>query len=208
MIRIYIADDHDIVRRGLDHILAEQPDMRVTGHAGDVAELLTLLRADEPDVLVLDISMPGASGLSVLPDLRSRYPGVAVVMLSSHAEEEYAVRSLRGGAAGYVSKLAAADELVAAVRHVHAGHTYVSVAVADRLVEDLRGGGVALHERLSPREFEALRLFAAGQSVSQAAETLSLSVKTVSTFRTHLLEKLRLRTTADLIRYAIEKQLV
>jgi DNA-binding NarL/FixJ family response regulator len=209
MIRIAMADDHAIVREGLKRILAKTNDLAVTGDVATADELLTLLRAHPFDVLVLDLTLGTRTGLELLKQVRSEFPRLPVLILSMHASEEYALRALRAGAAGYVQKESAPDELVSAVRKVVSGGTYVSSDLAERLAMQLaRAGSRPPHELLSDRELEVFLLLAAGKSVSEIAADLNLSVKTVSTHRARILEKTGFKRNADIIRYAIEKQLL
>lgn len=209
MIRILIADDHAVVRRGLKQIVAEEPDMAVLGEAQNAPEALQELRARDWDVLVLDITMPGRGGLEVLREARASRPGLPVLVLSTHPEEQYAVRALRAGAAGYLTKETAPEELVKAIRKVHGGGKYVSPALAEQLAAGLsEGAEKPPHERLTDREYEVLRLLASGQTVSQVADQLSLSVKTVSTYRARILEKMGMHTNAELTSYAVRHGLV
>ncbi len=209
MIKILIADDHPIVRRGLRQILVEQPDMAVLGEAQNAQELLDLARHDNWDVVVLDISMPGRGGLEVLKDLKTLRPGAAVLVLSIHPEDQYAGRALKAGAAGYLTKDSAPEELVKAIRKVLAGGKYVSPSFAETLALRLDASlAKPLHEALSDREYQVLCRIASGKTVSQIAEELALSAKTVSTYRGRILDKLGLDTTAELMRYALERGLV
>lgn len=209
MIRIAMADDHAIVREGLKRILAKTPDLAVTGDVGTADELLTLLRTQSFDVVVLDLTLGSRSGLELLKHVRSEFPHLPVLILSMHTGEEFALRALRAGAVGYVQKESAPEELVAAVRRVVAGGTYVNAALAERLAMQLaRGGAKAPHETLSDRELEVFLLLAAGKAVSEIAADLNLSVKTVSTHRARILEKTGFQRNADLTRYAIEHHLL
>lgn len=209
MIRVVVVDDHPIVRRGLRETLQAEPDIRVVGEAERSEEVLGVMAGERCDVLLLDVSLPGRGGLDVLKDVRREFPRVLVLMVSTHDELHYAVRSLRAGAAGYLTKTSAPEELVTAVRSVMRSGRYITEAVAGLLADHTAGGfEQAPHERLSDREHEVLRLVASGRSVSDIANDLSLSVKTVSTYRTRLLEKLGARTTADLVRYALERRLL
>jgi DNA-binding NarL/FixJ family response regulator len=200
MIRIVIADDHELIREGVKKILRGERDMRVVGEAANVGELLALVGQCEADVLVLDINLPGRSGLDALGELRGLQPGLSVVVLSMHPEDRFALRVLKAGAAAYVSKASAADELVAAVRKAASGGRYISPVVADLLARELE----APHEKLSARESQILSLIGAGKSTQQIAAELSISVNTVNTHRARILEKLGMRANAELIRYAIE----
>jgi DNA-binding NarL/FixJ family response regulator len=209
MIHVLIADDHAIVRRGLREIIAEQADMTVSGEAEDGAAVLRLLRNVTCDVVVLDLSLPDRSGLEVLGELKEQRPRLPVLVLSVHSEEEFAVRVLEAGAAGYLNKGCAAQELVGAVRKVHGGGRHVSGLLAERLARALAGGAEGLpHEGLSPREYQVLCLLGSGKRVTEVAEALSLSVKTVTTYRARLLEKMGLRSNAELTAYAFRHGLV
>ncbi len=205
MIRVFVADDHAVVRRGVLQILAEAPDMVAAGEASTGREVLQAVRQHDYDVLVLDIAMPDTNGLEVLNQLRTLKPDLRVLILSMYPERQYAVRALKAGAAGYLTKESAPDELIGAIRKVAQGGKYVTQSLAERLAAALGGElGKEPHETLSAREYQVLRLLAAGKTVSDIATELSLSVKTVSTYRTRILEKLDLRNTAEIIRYAFE----
>jgi two-component system invasion response regulator UvrY len=209
LIKVLIADDHAVVRRGLRQILEDEVDMEVAGEAQNAQEALDLVSKKKCDVLVLDIEMPGRSGFDVLIDLKKRRPKLPVLVLSIHPEEQFAVRVLRVGAMGYLSKESAPEELVKAIRRVHSGRKYLSASIADELASELdKGTAEALHSTLSNREFEVLLMIAAGKTVSQIAKELSLSVKTISTNRARILTKMRMKTNAELTRYAIENKLV
>jgi two-component system invasion response regulator UvrY len=205
MIRVIVADDHAVVRRGVVQIIGAAGDMTATGEASSAAEALQLVRQDDCDVLVLDVAMPGGGGLEVLAQLRGLKPLLPVLMLSMYPEKQYAVRALKAGAAGYLTKDTAPDELLAAIRAVARGERYVTPALADKLVALLRTGrSEDPEEALSDREYQVLRLLGARLTVTEIAAELSLSVKTVSTYRTRILEKLDLRNTAEIIHYALE----
>jgi len=209
MIRVLIADDHAVVRQGLKQILGDTRDMVVAGEAINGQEVLDRVRAEAWDVVVLDISMPDRSGLDVLKQLRAERPGLPVLMLSMYAEDQYAMRVLKAGASGYLTKDSAAEELVNAVRKVVSGGRYVSSFLAEKLAFELGTDSSKLpHETLSDREFQVLRLLAAGESVKEIAAELYLSAKTVSTYRVRLLQKMNLTTNAELIHYAIENRLI
>lgn len=208
MINILIADDHAVVRRGLKQILSETSDMVVTGEAADGDEVLGKIQSDTPDVVILDITMPGKSGLEVLKDLKRECPQIPVLVLSMHPEEQFARRLLKEGASGYMSKETAPEELVEAVRKVHSGGRYVSARFAEDLAFALKGGtALASHERLSAREYQVLCMIGSGKAVSEIAGDLSLTVKTISTYRERLLDKMGMRNNAELIRYVIDYQL-
>lgn len=209
MKRILIADDHDIVREGLRSLLQEHPDLEVTGEAATVPEALELVREGAGDLLVLDLGMPGGEGLETLRRIRTTDPDLPVVILSIHPEDQLAVRMLKAGASGYVHKEAASENLVTAVRRAFRGKRYVSPELASKLASDLgEEGHGEPHEALSDREFQVLRLLGAGKSVGGIADELSLSSKTVSTYKARLLDKMEMETTAELIRYAVEHDLV
>lgn len=208
-LRILIADDHAVVRRGLIEILKEAFPAAECGEAEDAGQALQEIRRRHWDILVLDITMPGRSGLDVLKDVHSTHPSLPVLVLSIHPEDQYALRVLKAGAAGYLTKDTAPKKLVQAVRRALAGGKYVSDTLAERLVLGVRTGlDAPLHAGLSDREDEVLRMIASGQTVSDIAHELSLSVKTVSTYRARILAKMGMRTNADLTRYAIENGLV
>lgn len=209
MIRILIADDHAVVRRGLRQVLADERDMTVVGEAQNSQELLLLTRRHPCDVIVLDISMPGRNGLDVLKDLRRECPRTAVLVLSMHPEDQYAVQSFRAGASGYLTKESAPEELVGAIRKAVGGGRYVSASLAEKLAVDLSADhGGALHEALSTREFQILCMIASGKSATDIGNELALSVKTIGTYRTRILEKMAMKSNAELIRYAIHNKLV
>ena len=209
MLRILIADDHPVFRRGLKQIIQETADMVVAAEAVDGREALLKARTGDYDVVLLDITMPIKNGVDVLSQLKHERPTLPVLMLSMHPEEQYAVRALRAGASGYLTKESAPEELVAAIRKVSTGGKYVSASLAERLASMVQeDGGPLPHETLSGREYQIMRLIAAGRTVSEAARELSLSVKTVSTYRARVLGKLRLKNTAELIRYATKNELV
>ena len=209
MKRILIADDHELVRRGIRSLFDEHPDLDVAGEAATAPQVLEKVRDEDWDVLVLDLGMPGGEGIETLRRVRSAAPELPVVILSVQPEDRLAKRLLAAGAAGYVQKEAAPEELVVAVRRALRGDRYVSPELASKLAADLGGDPDVLpHERLSEREFQVLRLLAGGKSVSGIADELSLSVKTVSTYKTRLLEKMEMETAAEAIRYAVEHDLV
>ena len=211
MIRVLIADDHAVVRQGLKQILGDTPEMLVAGEATNGQEVLDKVRAEAWDVVVLDISMPDHNGLDILKQLRSERPKLPVLVLSMYSEDQFAVRVLKAGASGYLTKDSAPDELVKAIRKVVSGGTYVSAFLAEKLAMEIGIGtdsGKLPHEALSDREFQVLRLIAAGKSVKEIAAELYLSVKTVSTYRSRLLQKMNLGTNAELIHYAIQNRLI
>lgn len=210
MTRILIADDHTIVREGLKQILAETRDMVVTGEATNGQEVIDKVQANNYDVILLDISMPGRNGLDILKQLRTDNPRVSVLILSMYAEEQYAVRALRAGAAGYITKESAPDELIQALRKVSQGRKYISPTLAEKLALNLEGGDEKKppHETLSDREYQVFCMIASGKMIKEIADELALSVKTVSTYRSRILDKMGLKSNAALTHYAIQNKLV
>jgi len=208
-IRIFIADDHPIVRQGLRRIVEEDPGMAIAGEAGDAATVLIALQSTAADLVLLDVSMPGAPFLETLKELRTRHPTVRVLALSVHPEDQWAVRALRAGASGYLTKDHSPDQLLEAIRRVYRGGKYVSPTLAERLAEQLDGGAErAPHELLSDREFEVMRRLGNGLTITQIASELALSAKTVSTYRARILEKMAVESNADLVRYAARYGLI
>jgi DNA-binding NarL/FixJ family response regulator len=208
-IKIVIADDHAIVREGLKQILADSKDIIVTGDAENGVEAIKLVRKAECDVLLLDISLPDRSGIEVLKQIKKEAPKLAVLMLSMHREDQYAVRSLKAGASGYMNKQSAPNELVDAIRQVASGKKYVSQALAQELASQVGADReVPLHETLSDREYQTFIMIASGKTVGDIAHELSLSVKTISMYRSRLLQKMKLRNNAELTHYAIRSELV
>lgn len=208
MIRILVADDHAIVRKGLRQIVREQAAQMEVDEAADGPTVLEKISKGNIDVLVLDISMPGRNGLDILQEVKYLKPALPVLILSMHPEEQYAIRVLKAGAAGYMSKDAAPDELVPALQKLARGGKYVSPQLAELLLFDVTGqSGKAPHETLSDREYTVLLRIGAGKTVSEIGEDLTLSVKTVSTYRARILEKLNLRNNAELIRYVVDHNL-
>ncbi len=209
MINILIADDHALIREGLKKILNGEPDMTVVGEANNVVELLTALKRLAVNIILLDITMPGESGLDALKELRRKYPHVPVLMLSFHPEHRFAVRALKAGAAGYLTKESAADEVVQAIRKVVGGGKYVSAALAEQLATELdNASGKLPHETLSDREFQVMRLIAAGKKSSEIAEELAVSVNTINTYRMRIFEKMKMQSNVELARYAVEHGLI
>jgi two-component system, NarL family, invasion response regulator UvrY len=208
MIRVLVVDDHPVVRRGLRQVLEEESDVRVTGEAGGAPEARAQLEQAEFDIVVLDLSMPEVQGVSLLQEMHQLRPDLGVLVLSIHPEEQYALRCLRAGARGYVHKGSAAEELVGAIRTVVGGRRYLSDAFAESLLRDADSGGPAPHERLSAREAQVLTGIASGRSVTQIAAEIGVSVKTVSTYRTRMLEKLGIASNAEATRYALEHRLL
>jgi two-component system, NarL family, invasion response regulator UvrY len=209
MIKILIADDHAIVRQGLRKIVDIDAGMKVVGEAANGAELLNLVREQSADVVILDLSMPGRNGLETLKDLKRLYPSLAVIILSIHPEDQYAVRAFKAGASGYMTKESVPEELVKAIRQAHEGRKYISPRVAELLANHLEGKRTdEQHKSLSDREYEVFNMLAGGKTVGQIAEDLNLSVKTISTYRTRILEKMGMSTNAELTRHALEFNLL
>ncbi len=209
MIKILIADDHPIVRKGLKEIIEVTPDMMVGDEASNGQEALEKVRKSDLDVVLLDISMPGRSGLDLLKELKSEKPELSVLILSMHPEEQYAVRVLKAGASGYLTKESAPDELIAAIKKASIGRKYVSSSLAEKLALYLEiDAEKPLHETLSDREYEVMRMIASGKTISEIAKKLFLSVKTISTYRSRILEKMRMKSNAELTHYALKNRLV
>ena len=204
MIRIVIADDHTIVREGLKQLLAAAGDLNVVGEARDGQEVMQQVRDNDFDVLLLDMSMPGKSGTELIKQVKDEKPKLRVLVLSMHEEHQYAVRAIKAGASGYVTKDRAGTELVTAIRKVGAGGAFITAEVAEQLaLGAMPGADASPHGRLSDREFEVLGLLAAGKTVTEIAARLNLSGKTVSTHKARLMEKLGIDNQADLVRYAM-----
>jgi DNA-binding NarL/FixJ family response regulator len=207
MIKILIADDHPIVRNGLKQTVSKELDMTVESEAQNAQEVLVLVRKQKLDVVVLDINMPDGSGLDVLIQLKKEYPRLPVLILSVHPEEQYAVRALKTGASGYLTKQSVPAELVKAIRKVAGGGKYVSSSLSERLAFDLETGEKPLHETLTHREFKVMCMMASGKRIKEIADKLFLSAKTVSTYRARILKKMKMKTNADLIHYVIKNKL-
>ena len=209
MLKILIADDHAIVRQGLKQIVTETRDMIVAGEASNGQELLDKIKENDYDVVVLDITMPGRNGIDVLKQLRSERPELPILMLSIHPEEQYALRALKAGASGYLTKESAPDELVVAIRKVSQGGKYISSSLAEKLAFELEAGHKqAPHETLSDREYQVMCMIASGKTVMEIAQEIMLSEKTISTYRSRILEKMNMKNNAELTYYAIKNQLV
>jgi DNA-binding NarL/FixJ family response regulator len=209
MIRALVGDDHAIVREGLKKIVAETPDIIVADEADSGQEVIDKALKNDYDVLLLDISMPGRTGLEVLQYLKSEKPKLPVLMLSIHSEGRYAIRSLRAGAFGYLTKESAPDELITAIRTVSSGRRYITPTLATVLAEYLDADvSKPLHETLSDREYQVLRMLASGKTVTKIAEEMYLSPKTISTYRSRILQKMRMENNAELTHYAIDNHLV
>jgi two-component system invasion response regulator UvrY len=208
--RILITDDHAVVRRGIQQILADAFVDLETGEATNAEQALEMIRNERWDIVILDISMPGRSGLDALKEIKKSNPHLPVLVLSIHPEEQFATRALKAGASGYLTKESAPDELVLAINKALSGGKYVSEKLAEQLAEDLMidPDEIPLHKKLSDREYEVLLLIAAGKSISEIAEQFSLSVKTISTYRSRILEKTHMNSNADIVRYAITHGLI
>jgi two-component system invasion response regulator UvrY len=207
--RILIADDHALIRKGLKHILQEEFPSAFIDEASDAEDVINKTLSGDWDVIICDLSMPGRSGLDVVQHVKQNFPKIPVLILSIHPEEQYAIRAMKTGAAGYLSKDAAPEELVKAVRRVLLGRKYVSASIAEKLTDELyEEGSRAPHESLSHREFDVFTLLAAGNAVSEISEKLSLSVTTVSTYRTRIMVKMKMKSNADLTRYALDNKLI
>jgi DNA-binding NarL/FixJ family response regulator len=209
MFKVLLVDDHTIVRNGLKHTLAEAYPSAQFGEAQNAHEALQQARREKWDIVILDIGLPGRDGLDVLKDLKQEQPKLPVLILSMYPEDQFAVRVLRGGAAGYMTKECAGDELVKAVKKVLDGGKYISSSLAEKLAFDIGSDTKKpLHETLSDREYQVMCRLASGKSVSEVARELSLSVKTISTYRSHILAKLHLKSNAEVTRYALNNRLV
>jgi two-component system, NarL family, invasion response regulator UvrY len=207
--RILIADDHAIVRRGLMEILADAIPGACFSEAGRGDEVLSSLAWSETSLVVLDINMPGRSGLDVLRDIKRMYPRLPVIVLSMQPEDQYAVRCLRAGAAAYINKSSAPEELASATKKILGGGRYISPQFAEKLIDRIdESGGKPLHDSLSDREYEVMKMIASGTTLTEIAETLHLSVKTVSTYRARILEKMKMTTNAELVRYTLKHELI
>jgi len=207
MIKIIIADDHPVVRKGLKQILSEETDVELVKEARNDSEVLNLLHAHDWDAVVLDLTMPGRGGLELLTELKRLRPKLPVLVLTVHPEDQYAVRALKEGASGYMNKESAPEELVQAIRKIIRGGKYVSAALAEKLASMI-GAEAQPHENLSIREYQVMLLIASGKTVSEIAEEMSLSIKTISTYRTRILEKMGMTNNVELARYAMKHNLI
>jgi DNA-binding NarL/FixJ family response regulator len=208
MIRVLIADDHALVRDGLRHILRSASGFEIAGEASDGATTIAMIRSTPADVLVLDLSMPGRNGVELIRQIKDEKPPLRILVLTMHAEQQYAVRAFKAGASGYLTKESASAELVTAVTKVAAGGVYVSLVMAERLAQSLHEPVEDLpHQRLSDREFEVFRRIAAGETITEISQALSVSAKTVSTYKTRILEKMQMPHETALVRYAMRHKL-
>jgi DNA-binding NarL/FixJ family response regulator len=209
VIKIVVADDHTIFREGLKRILSEHSDLVVADEASKGQEVLELIRKNDYDMVILDLSMPGLSGLEVLKQIKIDKPKLPVLILSMHPEEQYAVRVLKAGASGYLTKESASDELITAIKKISLGRKYITASLAERLAVELETDTEKpLHNTLSDREYQVLLMIASGKTLTQIAEELFLSVKTVSSYRARILEKMKMKSNAELTHYAIKYQLI
>jgi two-component system, NarL family, invasion response regulator UvrY len=208
MIRIITVDDHTVVRRGLKQIIEEEPDMKVVGEAGDGHDAISIIREKDCNVVILDISLPGISGIEVLHQLRREHPELPVLIMSMHEEEQYALRVLKAGASGYLKKDSIPEEMIKAIRKIVAGKKYISPSFSETLIPGQKLSDKPLHENLSNREFQIMCMIARGQALKDIGETLRISGKTVSTYRTRILEKMIMKTNADIVSYALKHKLI
>jgi two-component system, NarL family, invasion response regulator UvrY len=209
MIKILIVDDHAIVRDGLNHLLQAELDMRVAGMAGDAPGAIRFLSENQVDVIILDINMPGKSGLDLIKDLKQMQPSARILMLSMYPEDRFAMRAVIAGASGYLTKEMASEEIVTAIRTINNGRNYITTSLADKIADELQHPGAKVpHDLLSDREFEVFCMLASGKPVVEIATALSISESTVSTYRTRILQKMNLKSNSDLMHYGIVNGLV
>ncbi len=209
MIKILIADDHAIVREGMKQIVAEESDMKVTGEAANADDVFNIISNSRFDIAILDINMPGKSGLDLLKDLKIQFPKLPVLILSMYAEEQYGIRALKAGASGYLRKASAPDELVAAIKKIVSGGKYISQALAEKLADTVDSFyNILPHENLSDREFEVMCKIASGDSAEKISEDLSISIHTFYTYRNRLFEKMNMKSNVELTQYAINNKLI
>jgi DNA-binding NarL/FixJ family response regulator len=209
MIRIFITDDHSLIREGLKKIINDEKDISIIGEAGNAKDTMSFVLSKNIDILILDLNLPDKNGLDLLKELKSLKPELKILILSMHPEDRFAMRVLRAGASGYITKESVGEELVRAIRKVYNGGKYVSESLAEMLAIEIQGGGdKPIHEILSDREFQVLQMIASGKTLAEISETLSLAVTTISTYRARVLEKLNLHSNAELIHYAITNKLL
>ena len=208
MIRVLIVDDHTIVRKGVYYLLEEPDDIQVVGEAGNAEEMFHIIREKSCDVVLLDISLPGRSGIDALKQLKKTNPEMAVLILSMYPEDQYALRVMKSGASGYLTKESVPEELIRAIRRIYKGKRYISAGLAEELANHVSGTDSELpHKQLSDREYEVMMKIVSGESLTQIAEELSLSIKTISTYRSRILDKMNKRNNSELIKYVIEHKL-
>ena len=209
MIKIFIADDHSLIREGIKNLISSESDIKIIGESSNPHEVLEQLKKHKPDVIVLDISMPGKSGLDLLKEIKIQLPDIKVLMMSMLPEEQFAKRTLKAGASGYITKTSLPEEFIIAIRRVASGRKYVSQNLAEQLAEDLdENVEKKPYELLSDREFQILKMIASGKSQTDIADELAISVSTVNTYRSRILDKLKLKSNSDLIRYAFKNNLI
>lgn len=208
-IKIIIADDHAIVREGLKQIVAEEKDMLVCGEAENASGLMELLNKEQWSIVVLDINMPGKSGLEALKDIKQIYPNLPVLILSMFSEDQYGLRAIKAGASGYLKKVSAPTELVIAIRKIVSGRKYINTSLAEKLAENLgSGNNIFLHDKLSDREYQIMCNIALGKSAEEIAEELSLSINTIYTYRNRIFEKMLMKSNVELTQYAVQNKLI
>lgn len=208
-IKIIIADDHAIVREGLKQIVAEEKDMLVCGEAENASDLMELLNKEQWSIVVLDINMPGKSGLEALKDIKQIYPNLPVLILSMFSEDQYGLRAIKAGASGYLKKVSAPTELVIAIRKIVSGRKYINSSLAEKLAENLgSGNNIFLHDKLSDREYQIMCNIALGKSAEEIAEELSLSINTIYTYRNRIFEKMSMKSNVELTQYAVQNKLI
>jgi DNA-binding NarL/FixJ family response regulator len=208
MIKVIVVDDHPVVRRGLKQIIEDEPDMKVAGEAKNAGECFSLVQKTDCTLVVLDITLPDRNGFDVLKQLKYEHPNLPILILSVHPEDQYGLRFIKAGASGYLMKEGAPDELVKAIRKVNAGGKYISASLAEKLVSRLEAFDKPPHENLSNREFQILCMIAQGKSLKNIADELCIGEKTVSTYRSRIMEKMKIGTNSGLTRYALENKLI
>ncbi|MDX9925258.1 MAG: response regulator transcription factor [Ignavibacteriaceae bacterium] len=207
--KVILVDDFELIRDGLKKVILKEKDIEIVGEAGSAEELFDLLQTTKVDIIILDIALPGRSGLDIIKDVLFQQPDVKILILSMHPEDRMAVTALRAGASGYVTKAMASKTVVEALRKIQEGRRYISSSLAEYLAQELNADyEKPLHETLSTREFEVMKLIAEGKPVREIAELLFISVNTVTSYRSRIMEKMRMKTNAEIIRYAIEKELI
>lgn len=208
MIRVITVDDHAVVRRGLKQIIEEESDMKVVNEAGNGRDAISVIRQTSCDVVILDISLPGLGGIEVLRHIRHEYPNLPVLIMSMHEEKQYAFRVIKAGASGYLMKDSIPEELINAIRRIIAGGKYISPSFSEALIQEQELSETPLHEKLSDREFQIMCMIARGKALKDIGEVLFISGKTVSTYRTRILEKMKMKTNAEIVSYALKHELI